>query len=68
MFRVDSKQIRALLFKHRLSVKEFADRCDLNFFTASKITREGARTNAKTLAKVAAAFGVDAERLLEAER
>ena len=64
MFKVDSKQVRTLLLKRGLTIKQFADFCGLNFITARRLVHDDAEANIKTLGKIAAAFAVDAENLL----
>ena len=64
MFKVDSRQVRALLLKRGLTIKEFADRCGLNFITARRLVHDDAEANIKTIGKVSEAFAVDAENLL----
>ena len=58
MFELDSKAIRGLLLEKKWTIRDYAKAASITETTAQKISRGGARTNAKTAGKVADALGV----------
>lgn len=64
MFELDSSAIRSLLIERRMTIRELAQRADITETTAARLTREGSKSNAKTLGKVATALGVGGNELI----
>ena len=65
MFELDGKTIRGLLLEKKMTLRELAKAASITETTAQKISRDGARTNAKTAGKVADALGVDARTIIK---
>lgn len=65
MFEVNAEKIRALMFERGLSVRSLAQSAKINYFTASKMTRNGAKATAKIIAALANVFGVDGNELIK---
>lgn len=65
MFDVDGEKVRAAMVERRLNVAALARAADVNQATAARLIREGAKTTAPTLAKIADALGVSWQQLLK---
>ena len=65
MFEIDGKTIRGLLLEKKMTLRELAKAASITETTAQKISRGGARTNAKTAGKVADALGVNARTIIK---
>lgn len=64
MFELDEKKIRGLMIEHELTIRALARKARITEVTASRLSRKGARATARTLGKIAKAFGVNGEELI----
>ena len=64
MYQIDARFIRSELFKRKLTAKELAERVGVNALTMARLLKDGAKTGAKTVGKLAEFFGVEGEKLI----
>lgn len=65
MFELDGKAIRGLLLEKQMTLRDLARAATITETTAARLSRDGARANARTAGKLAVAFGVNAEQILK---
>lgn len=68
MFKVDAALIRDELFKRQMTAKELAESVGINAITMARLLRDGAKTQAKIVGKLAAFFGLRGDDLILKER
>ena len=64
MFNVNAKKIRSLMFAQQITNSKLARKANLQNASISRLTRDGATANAATIGKIAAALGIDGEKLI----
>ena len=67
-FKVDTKAIRAQIFKHGWTMSDFSKATHLNYQTCRKLVTDGEEVNLKTIAFVARAFNINGEELILKEQ
>ena len=61
--KIDDKKIWAYLFEHNMSVKDFAEKCNLDRSTIQSIF-DGHRVRIPTVSKISAALDINYEELI----
>lgn len=67
MFELDGKTIRGLLLEKQMTIRALAQKAAITEVTAARLSRDGARANARTTSKLAFALGVDPKLILKEE-
>lgn len=67
MFELDSKKIRSLMLEKQMTLRDLAQKAAITETTAARLSRNGARANARTTSKLANALGVDASTIVKEE-
>lgn len=65
MFELDSKTIRSLMLEKQMTLRDLARAATITETTAARLSRDGARANARTTGKLANALGVDAKLIIK---
>lgn len=68
MLKINAELIRKLLHERGLSINRFALQAGLSRVTATKVTKDGSRATAPTVARIARFFGVEGDKLILAEK
>lgn len=64
MYQIDARFIRNELFKRKMTAKELAASVGVNALTMARLLKDGSRTQAKIVGKLADFFGVEGEKLI----
>lgn len=64
MFAVDSNRVRQLILQSNMTFAAFAQKAGLNQLTIRRVLKDGAKATLKTIGRLAAVFGVDANELV----
>lgn len=64
MFTVDAALIRDELFKRQMTAKELAEQVGINALTLARLLKDGSKTQAKIIGKLAAFFGLRGDDLI----
>ena len=68
MFEFDGKAIRSLMLERQMTIRDVAKSAGVTETTAAKIIHGKAHSaNGRTLSKIAAAFGVTADKILRGD-
>lgn len=67
MFEIDSGVVRGLMLERQKTIKQLASDAKITPVTAARLIR-GGRANARTTGKLAAALGVNGERIIKKVR
>ena len=65
MFELNTRAIRSLMIERQLTVRDVAKAANITETTAARLSRDGARANARTTGKLAHALGVDAKLIVK---
>lgn len=65
MFELDSKTIRSLMLEKQMTLRDLARAATITETTAARLSRDGARANARTTGKLANALGVNAKLIVK---
>lgn len=64
MFKVDAALIRNELFKRQMTAKELAEQVGINALTLARLLKDGSKTQAKIIGKLATFFGLRGDDLI----
>lgn len=64
MYEVNARLVREKLFNSGLTAKAFAQKAGINSLTISRLSKDGAKAQAKVIGKLAKACGVEGEQLI----
>lgn len=65
MFELDGKAIRKLLLEKKMTLRALAQKAAITETTAARLSRDGARANARTTGKLAKALDCEPEQILK---
>lgn len=65
MFELDSKAIRSFMLEKQMTLRDMAKAANITETTAARLSRNGARANARTTGKLAKALNCAPEQLLK---
>lgn len=65
MFELDSKTIRSLMLEKQMTLRDLARAATITETTAARLSRDGARANARTTGKLAKALDCEPEQILK---
>ena len=65
MFELNDKAIRSFMLERQMTLRDVAKAANITETTAARLSRDGARANARTTGKLAKAFDCEPEQILK---